>query len=275
MSEELQSDEVVVDNDEYVEVNESEDAEVEADEPESSELAPDSEPQHEENSDEPKFNQEAVNKVINRKHYEAQEAKRKAEELERKLAQYEQQQQQAAPSVPAKPDPFDDDYDSKMVEYEQAIRQRAQWEYQQQAQQQQQYEQQQRQQQEQQQKLQESVTKFVEGAKANGITQEEIAAAGQVVESYGLNTDLQMHLLADPDGALIVKHLAANPSDVVALSQMSPYQAGVFIEQNLRPAAGRLKPKTTSAPPPNKRVSSGTVDPELGKYKHIGGAKFE
>ena len=269
---ELQSDEVAIDNDEYVEVEENEVAEVEE---QPSDLAPDSEPQHEENSEEPAFNQEAVNKVINRKHYEAQEAKREAEELKQRLQQYEQQGQQAEPQLPSKPDPFDDDYDAKMGQYEQAIERRAQWKYEQQQKQHQQFQAQQQQAQEQQRKLQESAAKYMESAKANGITQEEIVAAGQVVESYGLNTDLQMHLLSDTDGALIVKHLAANPAEIASLTQMSPYQAGIYIEQKLRPAAKQLKPKNSNAPPPNKRVSSGNVDPELGRFKHIGGAKFE
>lgn len=271
----LQSDEVVVDNDEYVEVDESESAEIEADESESSELATDSEPEHEQNTEEAKFNQEAVNKVINRKHYEAQEAKREAEELKQRLQQYEQQNQQMEPRVPEKPDPFDDDYDAKMGQYEQAIAHRERWRYEQHiTQQQQQYAQQQAQQ-EHQRKLQESASKYMETAKANGITKDEVIAAGQVVESYGLNTDLQLHLLNDSDGALIVKHLAANPAEIANLSQMSPYQAGIYIEQNLRPKARQLKPKSSNAPPPNKRVSSGNVDPELGRFKHIGGAKFE
>ena len=272
---ELQNDEAVIDNDEYVEVDEAESAEVEAEEPESSELAADSEPEHEENSDDSKFNQEAVNKVINRKHYEAQEARREAEELKQRLQRYEQQSNNAEPQVPQRPDPFDDDYDDKISQYEQAVEKRAQWRYQQESQLRQQYETHQQMQIKQQQQLQESTSKYMESAKTNGITQEEVVSAGQVVESYGLNADLQMHLLNDPDGALIVKHLAANPQEVIALTQMSPYQAGVFIEQKLRPSAQRLKPKNTNAPPPNKRVSSGSVDPELGKYKHIAGAKFE
>ena len=273
---ELQSEETGVDNynDEYVEVNEDESAEVEEEQP--SDLAPDSEPEHEENTEEPKFNQEAVKKVINRKHYEAQEAKRELEEAKRQLQQYQQQgNYNNEPSVPAKPDPFDDDYDAKMQQYEQAIEQRGRWRYEQEFTQRQQQQAQQQAQYEQQRKMQESAQRFMESAKSYGITQEELVSAGQTVESYGLNTDLQMHFLSDPDGALMVKHLAANPSDVVTLSQMSPYQAGVYIEQNLRPKAKQLKPKNTNAPPPNKRVSGGNVDPELGKYKHIAGGKFE
>lgn len=271
---ELQSEESGIDNinDEFVEVDENESAEVEDNQP--SDLATDSEPGHEENTEEPKFNQEAVNKVINRKHYEAQEAKRQLEEAQRELEKYRQTQQQE-PALPEKPDPFDDNYDAKMQQYEQAIAQRARYSYEREYTQRQQQEAQQRAQYEQQQKMQESAAKFVESAKLNGITQEELVSAGQTVESYGLNTDLQMHFLTDPDGALMVKHLAANPNDVIALTQMTPYQAGVYIEQNLRAKAKQLKPKNSNAPPPNKRVSSGNVDPDLGKFKHIGGAKFE
>lgn len=262
-------------NDDYIEQTELESneevAEVEDDQP--SELAPDSEPQHEENSVEPEqnFNQEAVNKVINRKHYEAQEAKRKAKELERKLAQYEAQTSQA-PLIPQKPDPFDDDYDAKMVQYEQAVIAKARHDANQEVLQRQQQEQQQRQQYEQQQKLQQDLQRYVESGKKAGMSVEEMTQAGQIVDSYGVGVDLQQALIADEDGALIVKHLAANPAMAAELASMTPYQAALHLERAVRPAAKQLKPKTTSAPNPPKRLQGGDVDPELGQYKNVNGS---
>lgn len=264
---------------EEVESEEVEQADVE-EQDNDADLATDSEPEHEENTEDDveksnKVNQEAINKVINRKHYEAQEAKRQAEEYKRQLEQYQQQQTSQAPQVPPRPDPFDDDYDTKMANYEQAVAAKGRYEYEQQLRQQQQWEQTQRQQQEQQAKMQEGLTKYVEVGKKAGMSVEEMTQAGQMVESYGLTVDLQNYLLTDDDGPLIVKHLAANPVLTAELSNMTPYQAAIYLERSVRPQALKLKPKTTAAPNPAKRVQSGNVDPDLGRFKHIGGAKFE
>lgn len=264
---------------EEVESEEFEQADVEQQDNDA-DLATDSEPEHEKNTEDDieksnTVNQEAINKVINRKHYEAQEAKRQAEEYKRQLEQYQQQQTSQAPQVPERPDPFDDDYDAKMANYEQAVAAKGRYDYEQQLKQQQQLEQNQRQQQEQQAKMREGLTKYVETGKKAGMSVEEMTQAGQMVESYGLTVDLQNYLLTDDDGPLIVKHLAANPVLTSELSNMTPYQAAIYLERSVRPQALKLKPKTTAAPNPAKRVTSGNVDPELGRFKHIGGAKFE
>lgn len=255
------------------EVDETNEAEIQN---ESSELAPDSEPQHEQNSEEPNdsnINQDAINKVINRKHYEAQEAKREAEELRQRLAQYEQQSSQA-PVVPEKPDQFDDDYDAKFAAYERAVAERAKFDAQQELTRKQEQQALERQQLEQQQKLQQQLATYVENGKAAGLTQEEMVQTINIAESYGINQDIQAALLADADGALIVKHLAANPTVTMELTQMTPYQAALYIERTIRPAAKQLKPKQTTTPPPATRVQTGTVDPELGKYPHAARGTF-
>lgn len=267
---ELQSEETI-DNDEYVEVEENESAEIDSEQ--SAELATDSEPQHEENSEEPKAdpNQEAIQKVIDRKHFEAKEAERKAEEYRKQLEQY-QNQQPVAPTIPERPDPFDDDYDAKMQHYEQAVAAKGRHDYEQQVRANQQQQEQQRLQAEQQQKLNESLGKYVESGKKAGMSIEEMQQAGQIVDSYGIGAEIQQALIADEDGALIVKHLAANPAAASEIASMSLYQAALHLDRTIRPMAKQLKPKTTSAPAPNKRVQSGSVDPDLGQHKHVNGS---
>lgn len=273
---ELQSNELNVDNDEYMEVDGDEFAE--PSESEASELATDNEPQHEQNSEEPEtasFNQEAVNKVINKKHYEAAEAKRQAEEYKRQLDAIQSQQQSHAPVIPEAPDPYDDDYESKMAEYRTAIEAKGRYDAEQRYLHEQQQMQQQQQQQELMQKQQEAALKYVEAGKKAGMSIEEMTQAGQAVEMYGIGQDLQNALLSDEDGPLIVKHLAANPALASSLSQMQPFEAALYIERTVRSEAKQLKPKSTNAPTPTKRVASNSVSSESGRYGNISGATFE
>ena len=113
MSDELQ-------NDEYVEETEVEAIQAEeTDESESSELAADSDGEHEQkpdDTDQKQVNQDAVNEAINRQHRKYQEEKRRADELQKQLAQYAPKTQ--APIVLESPDPFDDDYDVKQKVYQ-------------------------------------------------------------------------------------------------------------------------------------------------------------
>ena len=81
-------------------------------------LAPTSEAEHEEQPqavDEEQQKQEAINKAINKKHFEAQQAKRELEAANARIQEFEEKQreQMAAQvgNIPPMPDAFDDDYD--------------------------------------------------------------------------------------------------------------------------------------------------------------------
>ena len=107
-----------------------------------------------------------------------------------------------------------------------------------------------------------------------GIKQEELQAAANTVANYGLSDDLVMHILGDSDGPLITKHLAANAQDGYQLAAMSPFEVGSFLD-GIKAKASALKPKTSNAPTPATNLQGNGVDPEAGKYKNLGGAKFE
>jgi len=83
-----------------------------------------------------------------------------------------------------------------------------------------------------------------------------------------------MHILADSDGPLITKHLAANPQEGYQLASMSPYQVGSFLD-GIKAKASALKPKKTNAPAPAERLTGNGADPEAGKYKNLRGTKYE
>ena len=177
-------------------------------------------------------------------------------------------------NIPDLPDPFDDDYETKLREREMLLTAKAQHEAQQQLLAQQQQQQQYQQQLQQQQELQKQVISYENRAKELGITQEELAQAGQTVAQYGISEDIAMGILADKDGALITKYLAANPLEISQLTSMNTVQAAMYLERHIRPKAANLKPKKSKAPAPSENLSGSSVKVE-SKYKNISGAKFE
>ena len=244
-----------------------------------SDLAPDNEAEHEEKPqvDEEAAKQEAIQKTINKKHFETQQAKRDLEAANGRIAEFEakQREEMAAKvgNIPTMPDPFDDDFDEKVKQRDEALINQANFNQQNQSFQAQQRHQQEQAQQAKNAKIQESMTNYSQKATEYGIKQEELQAAGNTVAQYGLSDDLVIHILGDADGPLITKHLAANPQEGFELAQMSPFMVGNFLD-GIKQKAGALKPKTSNAPKPSEDLQGRGHKPS-SKYKHIGGAKFE
>lgn len=232
-----------------------------------------------ETSEAPDVNQENINKAINRKHFQMKEAERKAEaerlravELENKLQQYEREQ--AEVEVPDYPDPYDDDYEDKLRQRDQIIRQRAEADY---SQQQARYQQEQQAQTAQQAKnaeIQKQAEAYSANAEKLGVTPEALQAAGQAIAPY-VSEDLSMAILREPDGALITQYLASNFSEVDKLASMNTYDAAIYMETAVKAKVAELKPKQTNAPSPATDIKGGSVDPSLGKYPLTSGATFE
>lgn len=254
-------------------------AEVENHQEDGAELATDSDQQHEENAEAVQaVNQEAINKAINKKHFEARQAERERDEALKRLQELERRQVEAQASqignIPRMPDPFDDDYEAKVQQRDQAIAEKIRFEHEQSLRQQQQQAAQQQAEMQKQQALQESLTKYTQRATELGISNDELQTAGQTVANYGISDDLTMAILADKDGPLITKHLAANPMAAIELSQMNPFLAGAKLVE-IKQKAAALKPRKTEAPKPATNLSGHGTDKDLGKYKLISGAKFE
>ena len=240
-------------------------------------LAPASEEKHEQNTQSEQLS-EGAQKVINKKHWEAKEAERRADEYKRKFEELQSQQQTAQnvePIVPPMPDAFDDNFEQQVQERDRKIQERAVWQSEQNFLKQQQESQFAEQQQQQQQKVMQSVQTYEERAKEFGIDKKELEQVGNLVSQSGISIDLQMDLLDDPDGALIVKHLASDVNSLDQLTRMTPYQAANFINSKVRPQAIKLKPRTSTAPPPVDNLSGSPVDTDANKYSIVAGAKFE
>ena len=269
---ELQSEEVN-DNYDYVEeVEQDNDVEVnenaEVSESEPADLATDSDAEHEKKT-ESQIAQDKVQEVINKKHWEAKENERKYLAAQKELEQYKAQQQQAAPEIPPIPDPFEDDYEQRLRQRDEAMRTRITWEAQQDYVTQQQKHTQEQEQQAKAKELYDKQMTYTKRAKDLGISGEDLQKAGEVIAHYGLNDGLVMEILDDNDGALITKHLAANPMEIEALNGMSPYAAARYIE-TMRPKLAALKPKKTNASTPATRLDGkGTSAPSDDNYGAI------
>lgn len=243
-------------------------------------LATASESEHEAKPevDEEAAKQAAIQKTINKKHFETQQAKRDLEAANSRIAEFESKQREEMAAkvgtIPAMPDAFDDDFDEKVKVRDEALIAQANFNSQNQSYQIQQRALQQAEVQAKNAKVQESMTKYSQKATELGIAQDELQAAGNTVAQYGLSDDLVLHILGDADGPLITKHLAANPQEGFELAHMSPFLVGPFLD-GIRQKASTLKPKTSNAPAPGANLDGQGVNSEDSQYKYISGSTID
>jgi len=227
--------------------------------------------------DEVALAKQKANEAFSKQYGEKKQLERELEAERAKTAECERKQREAMQAsvaeIPPLPDPFDDNYESKIKARDEALRANERFNADQQAQQQRQQLAQQQAAQAKQLELNASIETYSKKAISLGIEQSELQAAGAAVANYGLPDDLVMHILKDSDGPLITKHLAANPQDGYQLATMSPYAVGSFID-NIKSKAGALKPKQTNAPKPPTQLQGNSADPNASKYKHIAGVTY-
>lgn len=249
-----------------------------------SELATDSGGQHEQ---EPKVDeaeakaaaaQQATQDAINKKHFQAKQAERERDDALAKVAKFEQDKRDAeavqAGNIPPIPDEFDDDFQTKMAERDAALVRKAQFEASQATFAAQQQANQQAVQQQAQAEFQKAQVNYLNRSVELGIDQAEMQAAGNAVVSYGLSEQLLTHIVADKDGPLITKHLAANPSDAITLAGMSPYDQGAYLSQ-IKAKAEALKPKQSTTPPPVESLTGGVAQTEPERFPNSAGSTFD
>ena len=244
---------------------------------EGADLATDSDAEHEEK---PKVDekQAAIDKVISKKHFEAKEAERKAEEYRKQLevfqARERESQAQLMQNIPPMPDPYDDDYETKMQSRDIALANKAQWDARQELNQQQTAYIQQQQQIEQQKVLNEKLSSYASKAKELNISSEELQTAASAVGAFNPPESLQMAIIQDKNGPLITKYLAVNPLETQALIDavsINPILAGEKFAE-IKANAISLKPKYSKAPAPSKRPTGGTANQPSS---YVNGATYE
>lgn len=210
--------------------------------------------------------------AINRQHKKYRDEERRRLELEQRLAQFEQQQpQDDRPTVPPIPDPFDDDYESKVQARDKAIREVAAWETRQQAEQYRQQQEQIRAVQERTQQLQTVLKTYTERANELGVKPEELQVAGNTVATMGIHDDVATYILEDDKGPLITTYLARNPAELQRMQGMSPMMAAVHVATQVRQKAESAFGKTQAPPPPESLDGGGTPPQQRGPK----GATFE
>lgn len=221
--------------------------------------------------------QQAVfDQEIAKKTFKLREEERKRIHLEQELASIKAKQSEIAPApvVPEYPDAFDPQFDQKVAQRDEAIRQRAAHDAHlaylaQQANhaQQQKFE-------SDQQRFQSVASEYSKRAVALGVTAQELQYAGQGVASYLSDPELIEEILTDEVGALITVYLASNVGELEKLSLMKPIQAARYIESQIKPKLSARKPKISNTPDPVPKVS-GNAPQGNPYFKHSKGAKFE
>jgi hypothetical protein len=266
---ELQNDDVAIEDN----------GEVVANPEEGTVLATDSEGQHEsiDQVDEAAKQAKATQDIINKKTFEAKQAQRDLQSANDRLKAIEDKEREsqaaAVANIPPIPDQYDDDFEQKMADRDAAVLAQATFNSTQAANQREQQSQQQQQERLQQEQIQKAAIAYDARAVELNIGTDELKAAGGTVVQYGLSDDLAMHILSDPDGPLIIKHLAANPQEGFELASMSPYAVGTYLD-GVRSKAAALKPKQSNAPAPADTLQGNGVDPEMGKYQNLKGTVY-
>ena len=242
-----------------------------------SDISPESEPETEINAEEQESKpanklQERLDKLTAEKY----EAKRRAEELEAKLKQLESQAQtQALPddlTPPVLPeDTWDTEqmkkYHADMLAYSRKVAA---------------YEarnvltttEQERKQQAVQSEQVKTVQTFAQRALKNGISIEQLEAAGTGLVNAGLSQELQMLIMEDEAGPQITMHLAKNPDLAYEVLSLPPTKAAIKIATSIKAAAIGGKPKVTGAPDPIPEGKPGSMREKSDFETRFPSAKF-
>lgn len=273
---ELQPDVVMNEYDEPVEQEVEQDEGTETSQVEDSELAPDSPDEGEENTKEeeddnsPEWFQKKINKQTFKQRQaerERDEARKEAEELRRK---YESAELKPV-DVPPIPDTWDDNYEQKIRQRDEAILQKAKYEATQAQRREQSALSEQQEQRKQYERSQALNDQFVANSKKLGVDTKALSEAQDVILQAGVTPQLAVALLEDADGPLMVQHLAANPMDLYDILDADPLRQGYMLA-SVKTKASALKRKSSSAPNPATTLNGRAAPP---KQRGPSGATFE
>lgn len=122
-----------------------------------------------------------------------------------------------------------------------------------------------------------ALTKRVAGFDTNmvshGLNPAETKTAADTVLAYGISDIFGDILLEDSDGPLFVQYLAANPIELEEMTRMSVLQLVNHMNGDFRQKALLLKPKTSNAPDPPRRIKGGGAPEQRENWEE--GAQYE
>jgi len=221
---------------------------------------------------------ENVQKAINKQHAKYREEERlkiaaqnEAKELKEKLAAFEAEKGDII--VPEMPDPYDDNYEEKVKARDEAITQKATQNAQKQTVIEQQNANQEAANRAEQEQIQSLINDYDKRIVKLGLDVNMIKKAGEKVVEYGITGDLAEFILQQEDGPLITQYLAENPVQVDELRNMTPIQAALKINSDIKLAASAMKPQASNAPDPAETLSGRGAGEQ--KNPLIAGATFE
>lgn len=180
-----------------------------------------------------KINAETAGRYLKR--LEQAEAE-KREALQRLSQLQPQNRDPQRPSIPDKPDPFDDDYDTKMQAREDALAKAAVYDANKKLLNQLQEQQAAEQQRAEQERITQEVQSYTNRAKRAGISSAELQMAGEIV-SPELSDGMVQYILQDEKGPQITKYLATSPEDLAKVKELPPMRAAVYLETVVKPKA--------------------------------------
>lgn len=215
--------------------------------------------------------QEFINdRIVAPKIAELRQTQRELEEIKQRLSEREESpapQAQApdnGPIVPAMPDIWEENYEQKIQERDQAIMQRAQWEVDQRSESMRAEEQQRLQAEKQMEVIRSKVTDYTKRAEKFGVAEKELEVAGNTVHQIGIDDSITAYVLDHEAGPAITMHLAKNFSDLQAVKEMNPMQAAVFIETKVMPKVSRAQKRVAPPEPTEQLKGSGVAAKERG-----------
>ena len=204
-------------------------------------------------------------KRIHQKHHELMEERRARLAIEQELERLKQQQQPVdeAPVVPDMPDQYDDNFEEKIRQRDEALAKRIEWDARQQILQEQEQARQQEQAARRQQENVDRLQKFAKRAQELNISNQELNIAAQTVVAYGVSSEVEDMIVDNENGPVLAVHLAENPAELDVMRGMTGVQAGMYIATNILPKLNSAK-KQVAPPPPDTLGGGGAPPAERG-----------
>lgn len=207
---------------------------------------------------------EDAQKDINKQHRKYRDEERARKKVEAEAERYRKELEELRAksvdvTVPPIPDRYDDDYEQKIKERDEALLRKAQHDSQlaNKEAESERVAQERRSQEEQ--ALQQKIASFDSNMVSLGLNPLEVKQAADTLVDYEISDTLQDILLEDAEGPLLVKYLADNPVELDTLSGLSTLQLVEHLRGDIRQRANLLRPKTSAAPDPPVTLSGGGV----------------
>lgn len=216
--------------------------------------------------------QKTFDEAIAKKVKNQREAERRAKELEVRNAELEAKlPKEQRPNIPEMPDPFDDDYDERIKKRETALIEATKYDEREAARKDAVQRKAFSEQQAQKEKLVNDAKSYASKGKEAGLSMEELQHSANEIQAAGVDIAVQQSILADSDGPLIADYLAKNPNALDEMASMTAFQAGAYLETNVRPNVAVVNRKTNAPSPPTTLNGGGNTPKKRGAE----GASFE